>query len=97
MAVKVLILRKLPKDLETTVEDYLNRLSLLASSHTGYISGETLVSADEINDLMIISTWQSIEDWKSFLDLAESRELHGMVDILLGAETVHRVYRDKFI
>ena len=43
-----------------------------AMKQRGYITGETLVSSDDPSDVIVITTWQSPEDWEAW-DTSEKR------------------------
>lgn len=44
----------------------LRQLRLAAMKHPGYITGETLVNADDPNHEIVIGSWRTIEDWKAW-------------------------------
>ena len=73
-------------------------LPLLAELHTraikqpGYISGETLRSIENPEDFLVISKWETAEDWKKWLKSKERRDLQGSVDSLIGEKTFYEVY-----
>jgi quinol monooxygenase YgiN len=68
MAVTVLITREfkkasLPRALESIV-----KIRSLATLEPGYISGQTMVSLNNANRIVVMSTWESIgrwEDWQA--------------------------------
>ncbi len=59
MLVKVLIKRKVTQEKEAALLDLITQLRTLASRQPGYISGETLRSADNPEEYLVISTWQA--------------------------------------
>ncbi len=95
MAVKIIISRKILKELEEVVAPFLNQLFLLASRQNGYLFGETLYCKDDPEDRLTIGSWRSLKDWEAFLELEESKDLHSKVDLILGRESTHRVYFKK--
>lgn len=66
MAVKVLITRKFKEDGFDQAHKLLMQLRSLATLQFGYMSGETLVSADEPRKLVVISTWVSRKRWEEW-------------------------------
>jgi len=46
-----------------------------AMGNTGYISTETLVNHDDPRSVLIISMWQSKEDWDRYQD-SDTRKVH---------------------
>ena len=95
MGIKILISRKVSRDQEAVVKPFLAELHSLAWRSKGYISGEALENLNEENDHMVISSWQSMEDWENFRALEESIQLHYRIDQILGHETVYKMYRNK--
>jgi quinol monooxygenase YgiN len=63
MAVKVLITREFKKDKFDQAYKLLMELRSMATLRNGYLSGETIISADNPNKLVVISTWVSQKRW----------------------------------
>lgn len=63
MAVKVLIKRRFKEGKAKEVITLLNELRSEAMAQTGYITGESLISIDDPQKVLVIGTWQSMEDW----------------------------------
>ncbi len=92
MAVKILIYRNISKEQEPVVRPFLKQLHRLALSNKGYISGESLISGNDLEENLIISSWESLDDWESFLENKESKEIRYQVDQVLGKETIYKIY-----
>jgi heme-degrading monooxygenase HmoA len=92
MAIRVIIERKTIPGNELLLSDLLMKLRTKAMSAKGYISGETLRSLEDSNVYIVISTWNSVEEWKAWADNKERKELQAKIDALLKAPAVHRVY-----
>jgi heme oxygenase (mycobilin-producing) len=67
MAVKVLLTRQFRQDKLVEADKLLMELRSMATLRTGYISGETLISADNPNKVVVVSTWSSRNRWESWL------------------------------
>ncbi|NPV05433.1 MAG: antibiotic biosynthesis monooxygenase [Syntrophaceae bacterium] len=93
MLVKVLIKRRVTQDKEAALLDLITQLRTLASRQPGYISGETLRSADNPDEYLVISTWQTLDDWKRWLASKERAALQEQIDKLLGKKTEYEVYQ----
>jgi heme-degrading monooxygenase HmoA len=72
------------------------KLRSLAVAQPGYISGETLKSADRPNVYLVISSWQSAEDWEQWLLNKERQEIQGVIDSLLGGNTHYELFHYGF-
>jgi heme-degrading monooxygenase HmoA len=92
MAIRVIIERKTIPGNELLLNDLLMKLRTRAMSAKGYISGETLRSLEDSNMYIVISTWNSVEEWKAWADNKERKEVQTKIDALLKAPAVHRVY-----
>jgi len=96
MAVKILIKRKVPKNKGKEMIPLFRKLRALATNQSGYISGETLKSLDRPDVFLVISTWQSPEDWEKWLISKERQEIQDQVDALLGGKTEYEVFHYGF-
>jgi heme-degrading monooxygenase HmoA len=92
MAIRVIIERKTIPGNELLLNDLLMKLRTKAMTAKGYISGETLRSLEDSNVYIVISTWNSVEEWKAWADNRERKETQAKIDALLKAPAVHRVY-----
>lgn len=68
MAIKILIDRKFRKQPDHGAHYHNAQLRSLATVQAGYISGQTMVNVDNPNEMMIISTWASKEDWDNWYE-----------------------------
>jgi heme-degrading monooxygenase HmoA len=64
----------------------------LAMEQPGYISGETLVNLDHPGEYMVLSTWTTIEQWKSWLADSRRTAIQLEIDALLGSVTEFKIY-----
>lgn len=92
MAVKIIIRRVVPKGREAELLPLLIQMRGLATAQPGYISGETLRNVENPEEYLVISTWQSAENWKAWLKNKQRAEIQGMIDKLLGKKTEYSVY-----
>jgi heme-degrading monooxygenase HmoA len=93
MPIKILIKRRLTPDKDQEMIELARRLRALAVQQEGYISGETLRRIDNPEDLLVISTWQSLEAWQKWRDHPARMELQSKIDTLLGRETSYEIYQ----
>ena len=92
MAVKILIKRKVADKQARELDGLLKKLRALTLSRKGYISGETFTRLDEPGVSMVISTWQSIDDWREWTLCKERIELQEQIDNLLGEPTKYEIF-----
>jgi quinol monooxygenase YgiN len=92
MAVKILIYRSISKDQEAVVRPLLKQLHEQAFKCKGYISGESLISSDSLEEQLIISSWESLEYWEAHLENEEAKDLRYQVEQVLGRKSVYKIY-----
>ena len=92
MAIKVIITRKVAKGREKDLLPLLIELRTKAMNQKGYISGETLKGISDADEFLVISTWQSFEDWKDWEDNPARRQIQGNIDGILEEKTVAKAY-----
>lgn len=96
MAVKVLIKRRVSQDKAKALIPLVRQMRASAATQTGYITGETLRSLDKPEEFLVISTWQSSDDWKNWLKSEERNKVQEKIDDLLGGETNYEIFHYGF-
>lgn len=92
MAIKIIIRRRVPKEKEAKLLPLLVELRSKATTKPGYISGETMRNVNDPQDFIVISTWQSVEAWKTWEASKGRAEIQNKIDTLLGEKTAYGVY-----
>ncbi len=92
MAVKIIIRRNVPELSREDIYPLLKQLREHALNQDGYISGETLRSFDNPDEFVVIGTWRSLEDWKTWEAHPERQELQASIDMLLSRKTEYGAY-----
>jgi heme-degrading monooxygenase HmoA len=93
MAVKIFIRRKIPEDRTNDLLPLFRRLRNLATNQSGYISGETLKNLDDPSDYLVISTWQSIDNWREWVVSRDRMEIQNEIDARLTEASVYEIYQ----
>ena len=96
MAVKVLIKRKISQDQAKALIPLVRKMRASAATQAGYITGETLRSLDNPEEFLVISTWQSSDDWKNWLKSEDRNKVQDQIDDLLGGETNYEIFHYGF-
>jgi len=94
MAIKVVHQRRIRPDNREELGMLMSRLRVAAVSQPGYLSGETLVALDNQDSHLVISTWQTLQDWRAWEGNQERRVLIAMIDKLLVEPATVRIYID---
>jgi heme-degrading monooxygenase HmoA len=92
MPVQVIIKRKFHVHNPKALFPLLTKLRNHAKAQPGYISGQTLKSIDNPEEYLVISTWETADDWKNWLQSKERRDIQGQVDSLIGERTFYEVF-----
>ena len=96
MAVKIFIRRTVPQDKAREMIPLFRQMRASAATQSGYITGETLRSMDNPEEFMVISTWQSSEDWDKWLKSEDRNKVQSKIDELLGGETDYEIFHYGF-
>ena len=87
--IRVLIERHLVPGMEDRFHEAMREMRREAVHRQGYISGETLEDLDDSRHSVILSTWQSRQDWEAWaVSDARQRVRQTLAAFLVGSETV---------
>jgi heme-degrading monooxygenase HmoA len=92
MVVKVLIRRKIKEGKTREVFALLNKFRSDAMNQKGYISGETLFNHDDPQEILVISMWQSMENWLKWRENSERIANERLIEQWLEAPTEYQTY-----
>ena len=94
MTVKILIKRKVSQHQSEELGRLLTQMRVLTMGQRGYVSGETLRRIDMEGQCLVLSTWQSADDWRRWVLSSQRRELQEQIDALLGQPTEYEIYEN---
>jgi len=92
MAVKVFIKRQIKEGKSKEVFTLLNKFRSNAMEQTGYISGETLFNHDDPKKLVVMSMWQSVENWLQWKGNPDRKAHEDEMEQYLEKPTEYEVY-----
>ena len=92
MIVKVIIKREVTPGMEHDFFEHLKKLRSHALQQEGYISGETLLCAENTNRVLIISKWASLADWENWKEAGKRREIDNAMNRLQERPAVYEPY-----
>lgn len=90
--VKVMIKRQIKENTEVKVHDSLVDYRAAAMRQPGYVSGETLVNTSNPHEILVISTWLSLEHWKTWQGSKQRVELANSLRPLVAEEQISTYY-----
>ena len=94
MAVKIIIDRKVKKGKVPEFLKLLEELRRGAIAAKGYISGETLQASDDPHNLIVVSTWHSVDAWKNWEKNPEREEIQAEIEKLMVRSTKMTIYEN---
>jgi heme-degrading monooxygenase HmoA len=83
LTIKVIIERTVKPDQQDELRLLLKELRAHAIHQPGYIAGETLFSVDKSGTHLVISTWHSLQDWRSWESNADRLNISAKIEPLL--------------
>lgn len=93
MPVYVIIKRKFRMNQPDKLIPLMNELYLRAKDQPGYLSTVTLQSAEDSEDYIVISQWETADAWKRWFVSKERRDIQSKVDSLIGERTFYEVFQ----
>lgn len=92
MTTKIIIRRNVSEQKRKELIPLLKMMRNACMNQPGYISGETLRSYDDPGKFIVISTWESVEDWKRWASSSQRLEIQSQIDYLLEEQTEYGIY-----
>ena len=92
MSVKIIIDRKVKKGMESDFSKLLEELRMKAIATKGYISGESLWASEDPHNCVVISTWHSVGEWRSWEKSPERKEIWGKIEKFMVRPTKVKMY-----
>lgn len=92
MIAKIFIKRRFVDGKTKQVIALLNEIRSRAMQQPGYISGETLMRPDYPNNMAVIATWQTLEDWLAWKENPERNKFEEMLAIYQSRPTEYEEY-----
>ena len=92
MIAKVIIKRRFLKGKDQEVVGILNQMRSGAMKQDGYISGETLTRSGNPQQMTVIATWESLDDWEAWKNDDQRRQLEAMLEVFQDGPTQYEEY-----
>lgn len=92
MSIKAFIKRIVPQDKARNMLHLFMEMRTLATAQPGYISGETMKSIDKPDVYLVVSTWESADDWEKWLLSKERQAIQEKMDAMLGGKTTYEIF-----
>jgi heme-degrading monooxygenase HmoA len=93
MSIEVMIKRRIKQGPQAgKLVPLILQLRALATYQPGYISGRTLYNVENPEDCLVVSEWQSLEDWYNWMKSARRKEIQDKIDVLSCEKTQYSIY-----
>ncbi len=95
MNVKVISRRTFKRSNSEKLIPLLRKLREQAEMAKGFVSRKTYSKLDDPDHFIIISEWQTADDWSNWMYQPEVREIQWQIDSLIGEKTFFDIYRPE--
>ena len=92
MLSKIIVKRDISEGKEKQFFSLLKNLRSNAILQEGYISGETLICAENKNRVLVISKWDSLEFWNSWKNDIKRQEIDAKLGELQDSPAIYEPY-----
>ena len=93
MAIDVMIKRRVEQGHQAKeLVPLILHLRALATYQPGYISGTTLSNLERPHECLVVSRWESIDDWNRWRQSEQRSAIEQKIEKLTGEKTEYNVY-----
>lgn len=93
MAIQVIIKRKVKQGRQAKeLVPLILQMRACATYQPGYISGETLCDTEHPGSCLIISRWETVEDWNNWVRHPERTVFDQKIEALSGEKAEYHIY-----
>ena len=92
MLVKVFIKRRVKENKAMEAFKLLRKIRAKAMNQEGYVSGETMIDPDDPRKIIVISTWEGVDNWNSWKDNDERKAMNASFEELLEGPPEYEKY-----
>lgn len=92
MIAKIIIKRRFKPGKTRQIVAILNELRSAAMQEIGYISGETLTKEGFPQNMVVIATWQTMEDWHRWLNNDKRKKFEAMLEVYMERPAEYEEY-----
>jgi heme-degrading monooxygenase HmoA len=93
MSIDVMIKRKvMPGRQAKELVPLILHLRALATYQPGYISGTTLCNLEHPDECLVVSRWETIDDWNRWRNSQQRTEIEQKIEMLIGEKAEYTIY-----
>jgi len=89
-----IIIKRIVKNEEMALQlaPFIVQLRSRAATQSGFLTSQTFSCLDCEGEYLVISNWNTLEDWNRWMNSEERMTIQKDVDELLGEKTIYRFY-----
>ncbi len=89
-----IIIKRIVKNEKTAIKlsPFIVQLRSHAATQPGFLNSQTFSCLDCKGEYLVISNWNTLEDWNRWMNSEERMGIQKDVDELLGEKTIYRYY-----
>ncbi len=72
----------------------IRKIRSLVPQQPGYLSSKYIKKIDHPKDIVAISGWETLEDWRNWYESAERLAVQSKIDAIAGVKTTYQIYED---
>ncbi|MGB3211180.1 MAG: antibiotic biosynthesis monooxygenase family protein [Desulforhopalus sp.] len=95
MKIKVISRRIFRLDKKDRLIPLFKKLRQSAEKQEGFISRSTCSSIENSGECLVISEWESVDQWTQWMNRKENKQTQGEIDSLIGEKTFFDIYREE--
>ena len=93
MAVSIIIKRLVKNEtMAAQLAPLLVQLRSRATAQIGFLTDQTFSCLEGEGEYLIMSTWNTLQDWNKWMNSHERQTIQDKIDNLLGEKTIYRYY-----
>lgn len=93
MAIDVMIKRRVRQGRQAKeLVPLILHLRALATYQPGYISGTTLSNLERPDECLVVSRWESVDDWNRWRQSKQRAAIEEKIERLTGEKTEYNIY-----
>ena len=97
MSVMVIIKRVFRMEHTEKLQPLLKELRVQSKKQPGYISRKTYSKLSDPGEYIVITEWETADDWINWMNHKKARNLQWKIDSLIGEKTFFEVYKPEKI
>ena len=92
MSVQIISKRKFKMDEKEELMSLLGELGIRSKEQPGHLARKILESLDNPGEYLVMSEWETADNWEKWYISKERRDIQGKIDSLIGEKTFYEIW-----